>query len=74
MIELTQEQCHELAMPGPVCARNPQTNETYVLLRAALYERLRALLEEDDARLMEPLLAEVDPEDWEDISAYEGKT
>lgn len=27
--------------------------------------------QEDDARLMAPLLAELDPEDWEDADVYE---
>jgi hypothetical protein len=31
------------------------------------------LLEEDEVRLMEPLLAELDPEDWEDAAHYENQ-
>jgi hypothetical protein len=45
MIELSQEQRRELEAPEPARARDPQTNETYVLVRAEVYERLRALLE-----------------------------
>ena len=43
MIELTQEQRLELANPEPM-ARDPQTNETYVLVKAEVYERLKNLL------------------------------
>jgi hypothetical protein len=50
MIELTLEQRRELVAPGPVRARDPQTNETYVLVRADVYERLEALLAEDGDR------------------------
>jgi hypothetical protein len=32
---------------------------------------IKGLLE-DDARLMYPALADIDPEDWEDASHYEG--
>jgi hypothetical protein len=73
MIELTAEQRQELEGPEPARARDPHTNKTYVLVRADLYERLRGLLDADDARLLEPLLAELDPEDWVDASVYEGK-
>jgi hypothetical protein len=73
MIELTEQQRQELHGSEPAKARDPQTNETYVLVRTDLYERLRTILDGDDARLMEPLLAELDAEDWEDASAYEGK-
>jgi succinate dehydrogenase flavin-adding protein (antitoxin of CptAB toxin-antitoxin module) len=38
-----------------------------------VYDRFKTFLEEDDARLFYPLLANMDPEDWEDASAYEGK-
>jgi hypothetical protein len=72
MIELTEQQRQELASPEPV-AIDPQTRQEYVLVRREVYQRLRALLQDDDARLMEPLLAELDPEDWEDASNYEAK-
>ena len=34
---------------------------------------VKILLDEDDCRLMEPLLTQLDPEDWEDLSAYPEK-
>jgi hypothetical protein len=70
MIQLTEEQRRELDAPEPV-AIDPHTQDTYVLVRKALYDRLKGLLEEDDARLMYPGLAGIDPEDWEDASIYE---
>ncbi|HKI33468.1 MAG TPA: hypothetical protein VKA46_16555 [Gemmataceae bacterium] len=72
MIELTEQQRQELGNPEPI-AIDPQTRQEYVLVRRETYQRLRGLLEDDDARLMEPLLAELDAEDWEDASNYQGK-
>ncbi len=72
MIELNKEQRHELSQPEPVVI-DPLTRETYVLVRKELYNRIKAILEED-SRLMYPLLANLDPEDWEDVAAYEGKS
>jgi len=74
MIELTQEQ-HEALTQGtePVPAIDRVSNTEYVLVRKEVYERLRDLLDEDDCRLMAPLLMDLDPEDWEDISAYPEK-
>ena len=46
MIELTHEQRQELANPEPR-ARDPQTNETYVLVKADVYERMKGLLYDD---------------------------
>jgi hypothetical protein len=45
MIELTDEQRRELEQPGPVQVRDPQTNETYVLVRADVYARMRAVID-----------------------------
>src|SRR5947208_12090308 len=47
MIELTEQQRQELRAPEPV-AIDPQTRETYVLVRREAYERLKALLALDD--------------------------
>jgi len=70
MIQLTTEQRHELDGPGLVRVVDPETNEIYVLVRASLFDRIEGFLE-DDVRQMQPLLAELAPEDWEDASAYE---
>src|SRR3989442_524992 len=54
MILLTDEQRRELDGNEAFLVRDPQTNEMYVLVRAGLYERLRALLDDgtltDDER------------------------
>jgi hypothetical protein len=39
-----------------------------VLVRADVYEKMQALLNDEDVRLMGPLLAELAPEDWEDLT------
>lgn len=43
MIKLTEAQRQELNTPEPL-AVDPQTKETYVLVRREAYERLKALL------------------------------
>jgi hypothetical protein len=43
MIELTEQQRQELTGPEPT-AIDPQTRETYVLVRKEAYERLKTLL------------------------------
>src|SRR5437899_10402506 len=47
MFELTKEQRHELKDPEPL-AIDPETRQTYVLVRREAYERLKALLALDD--------------------------
>lgn len=72
MIELTQHQFQVLTQPGAFTV-DPTTKKQYVLVQKEDYERLQKDTEDDSARLMAPLLADLDPEDWEDASAYEGK-
>lgn len=72
MIELSEEQRQELSRSEPVVI-DPVTHQTYILVRKEIYDHWKVLLEEDDPRLMYPLLADLDPEDWEDASVYEGK-
>jgi hypothetical protein len=71
MIELTEDQRQELKQDLPR-VRDPKTNETYVLIRSDVYERLQAMWQ-DDVRQMQPILADLAPEDWEDVSSYEGR-
>jgi hypothetical protein len=75
MIELTEEQRQSIArsLEEPLLVLDPATKAAYVLLRREVYDRLKRSFDEDDARLMYPLLADLDPEDWEDAAAYEGK-
>ncbi len=49
MIELSPEQRQVLAGPGPARILDPETNQTYVLIPADLYERLRPVLEDRSA-------------------------
>jgi hypothetical protein len=66
MIELTREQRQELSGPEPV-AIDPETRQTYVLVRADRYERLKALLARDTlyttAELLDRTMAEDDAKD-----------
>jgi hypothetical protein len=50
MIELNEEQRRELQGPEPPRARDPQTNETYVLIREAVYERVGQIIAEVNER------------------------
>jgi hypothetical protein len=74
MIELTQEQIRALSTEGAEPARvlNPTTKQSYVLVSADVYERLRNLLAatELDPEALYQRIAELDPEDWEDPAVY----
>ena len=79
MIELTEEQRRELSAPEPI-AIDPQTGETYVLVRREAYERLKALLAPDDydpeegAAYVNEVMAEDDANDpWLDSYQHHGK-
>lgn len=45
MIDLTEEQQGELEKAELARLRDPRTNETYVLVRADVYARMRAILD-----------------------------
>ena len=68
MIELTEDQRHELSSSEPVVF-DPHTRETYVLVRRESYERFKALLALDDydpdegARYINEVMAEDDAKD-----------
>jgi hypothetical protein len=74
-IELTEQQRQALAKESesPPRVIDRATNTAYVLVRADLYERIQSLLHDDAVRLMEPLLADLAPEDWEDLANYENR-
>jgi hypothetical protein len=65
MIELTEEQRKAVREDVPPRLVDPSTNETYVLLRAEVYDRLKRLLDEDLPSMQEValLLEEVMKED-----------
>ena len=66
MIELTEHQRQELAMPEPT-AIDPLTRQRYILVRAEAYERLRGLLQDDTvyttADVLDRVMAEDDAND-----------
>lgn len=68
MIELTEQQRQELASPEPI-AIDPQTRETYVLVRKGVFDRMKALLALDDydpdegMALMNEVMADDDAND-----------
>jgi hypothetical protein len=68
MIELTEQQRHELIGPEPI-AIDPVTQTAYVLVRREVYERLKTLLALDDyhpdegAKYMNEVMAEDDAKD-----------
>ena len=69
MITLTQEQAHLLAetAESPLRVMDPQTQRVYFLVSGEVYARAQALFEEEqDVQSMYPLLAELDPEGWQD--------
>jgi hypothetical protein len=69
MITLTQEQAGVLAetAESPPRVVDPQTQQIYFLVSGEVYARAQALFEEEqDVRGMYPLLAEVEPQDWQD--------
>jgi hypothetical protein len=74
MIELTESQRQTIAADNesPPTVFDPETKTAYVLVRKDVYLRWSGIFSEDDARRMAPLLADLDPEDWEDAAAYEG--
>lgn len=65
MIELTRDQRQELTLPEPT-ALDPETKETYVLVRSKIYERLKHLLDGDvkvTGEMVDRLMAEEDEGD-----------
>ncbi len=69
MISLTQEQARILAetVESPPRVIDPRTQQIYYLVSGEVYARAQALFEEEqDVLGMYPLLAEIDPQDWQD--------
>lgn len=77
MIELTQQQLQALQVPeaNPPRVVNPQTQETFVLLRIEEYERLKAVEYDDSAWTREELealaLQAGKQIGWEDMDEYD---
>jgi hypothetical protein len=64
-------QAIEAAGGSPVYIADPTTNTSYVILRAEDFEKMKTESESDDVSSMYPLIADIAPEDWEDLSHYE---
>ena len=68
MIELTEQQRRELGQPEPV-AIDPETRETYVLVRKSVYDRVRHLFDDtsltkrDVSQLVQRAMQEYDAND-----------
>lgn len=56
---------------APVYVVDGATNASYVLLRAEQFEKLKADTDGQILEAMYPLLAEIEPDDWEDIRHYD---
>jgi hypothetical protein len=72
-IELTEEQRQAVqeTKESPLRLIDPATKMACVLVRAEEFQRMQQLLNENDVRAMEPYWAELAPEDWEDLSAFD---
>ncbi len=53
---------------APVYLVDDTTKASYVLMRAEHFEKIQALTDGEDVEAMYPLLAEMEPDDWDDIS------
>ncbi len=58
---------------APVDVVDASTNASYVLMRAEQFEKISALVDGDGALAMYRLLADIEPDDWEEISQYDRK-
>ena len=63
------DECHG----APVYIVDATTKANYVLMRAEQFEKIRALTDGEDVDALYHLLAEMEPDDWEDISHYDRK-
>jgi hypothetical protein len=72
MIELSEDLRQAIDKQGdcPLHLFDAATNTHYVLIRADQLEKFRANAG-DEVEAMYPLLAEMEPDDWEDLSHYE---
>jgi hypothetical protein len=59
---------------APIYVVDAMTNASYVLMRAEQFEKIRAIVDGDDVEDMYPLLADIEPDDWEDISHFDRKS
>jgi hypothetical protein len=58
---------------GPLYVVDPDTNDGYVLIRAEQFERIKAVTDDGGVEAMYPLLADIEPDDWDDPGLYDRK-
>jgi hypothetical protein len=66
MIELTPEQRHAIAGAESPIMLDPETNQSYVLVPKAVYDRWRGLLDDEvlaSGELVDSIMAEDDAQD-----------
>ena len=70
-IQISAGELDLLAHGQPLRVRVNDSQEA-VLVLAEQYERLKKFVDtnETDPRVVYPLIADISPEDWEDLSAY----
>ena len=70
-----QRQAIEERGGAPVYVVDAATNANYVLMRAEQFEKMKAVTDadRDEVEAMYPLLADIEPDDWDDISHYDKK-
>lgn len=75
-LQLTDDmrQAIEAAGGSPVYIADPTTNTSYVIVRAEDFEKMKTDNDSDEVSSMYPLLAEIAPEDWEDLGLYESRS
>ena len=56
---------------APVYVVDGTTNTSYVILRAEQFEKLKSDTDSQILEAMYPLLADIEPDDWEDIREYD---
>ena len=56
----------------PLRIQDPETRDAYVLIPAEPFQAIRAWLlsPKGEVRSLEPILADLAPDDWEDASRY----
>jgi hypothetical protein len=69
-----QRQAIEERGGAPVYVVDAASNASYVLMRAEQFEKLRADTEGEVLEALYPLVADIEPDDWEDISQYDKKS
>ena len=58
---------------APVYLVDATTNASYVLMRAEQFEKISGLVDGEGVEAMYHLLADIEPDDWEDLSHYDRK-